>query len=83
MNVPVGLLTAERQDVEPFDGKQFAQGAARAVHNPLESGVLLGREVGDDVLAVLDRRHEKCPVTDGNLLAKTIATSSWYATWCG
>ncbi|MET9231877.1 hypothetical protein [Lentzea sp. NPDC003310] len=24
----------------------------------------------------------KCPSTDGNLLAKTIATSSRWATWC-
>lgn len=59
VDVAVGLLAAQGQDVEAFDGQQVGQGAACTVHDCLEGEVFVGGEVGDSVFAMLDRRDEK------------------------
>lgn len=59
VDVPVGLLAAEGQDVKAFRGEQIGECAACAVHDRLEGEVFVGGEVGDGVLAVFDRGDEE------------------------
>jgi hypothetical protein len=62
VNVPIALLAAETENVEPLGRDRAADRVPHAVNDVLQREVLLEGEVRDHVLPVLPRRNEHVAV---------------------
>ena len=65
VDVAVPLAATETEDIEPLDRENSVQRGTDPVEHALELEVLVRGEVGDDVLAMVARRHERVPQERG------------------
>ncbi len=65
VDVRVAVLTAEAEDVEPFDWQDLRQSSAQMMYESLDSEVAGEVEVGDDLFSVLKGRDEEVSPLQG------------------